>query len=101
MQPLEVLKVLEAVFVSIGLGYSRRRAEIHQGEGEDTLILQLSGDDFDFDAVEIAIYQIALKLKQECIAYRLRDNNGGVISENLIGPYASAWGDFNSDYFYE
>ena len=47
------------------------------------------------------LFNLARELKQDCIAYSVKDNEGNVLGGALVGEYAHEWnyGVFNEEYF--
>jgi hypothetical protein len=73
--------------------------EIKQSDSEPTLVMsgylsRLDPADFcDF------LYKLAVALGQDCIAFAEVDDGGSIAHGWLVGPHASAWGDFNPAFF--
>lgn len=96
----EVIKKVSAVFNEHVKECDILHTRLQCGENEDTLIAALAGN-FANAHLAAVIAEVAAQLQQECIAYRVRDSQGVILAEALAGQYASLWGDFNSDFFYE
>jgi hypothetical protein len=65
-----------------------------QSATEDTLVLSVETDGSEASLYH-TVYDLALKLSQDCIAVLQVEADNG----SLIGPKAAAWGEFNPEYF--
>ncbi len=65
-----------------------------QSATEDTLVVALVTD-LSVAAFNNGIERLACDLCQDCIAVLYTDDSAGA----LIGPNATAWGEFNQEYF--
>ena len=68
-----------------------------QSTTEKTVVVQYS----NADLVLSKLYLIAHELQQDCIAYRVQDDDGTVLGGALVGKYAHEWnyGIFDEAYF--
>ena len=64
---------------------------------EKTVVAQYE----DVKAVLSELYLLAHDLGQDCIAYRIQDEDGNVLGGALVGKYAHEWnfGVFSEEYF--
>ena len=72
---------------------------VAQSTTEKTVVVQYS----NADIVLPKLFLLARELKQDCIAYRVQDDEGNVLGGALVGKYAHEWnyGIFNEEYFIE
>ena len=71
--------------------------QLEQSATGKTVVVRYS----DADAVLPKLFSLARELKQDCIAYSIKDNYGNVLGGALVGEYAHEWnyGVFNEAYF--
>ena len=76
---------------------SRMQIQLAQSATEQTVVVQYTNVEF----VLQTLYRLARELKQGCIAYSIKDNDGNVLGGALVGEYAHEWnyGVFNEAYF--
>lgn len=72
---------------------------VEQSDTEPTLVIRASVEHVGIEAHR-RVFALAEQLNQDCIAARVT-SNGETIAEDLIGPRAEAWGDFNPEFFIE
>ena len=70
-----------------------------QSATEKTVVVQYA----DAEAVLKKLFWLAREFKQDCIAYKIQDDDGAVLGGALVGEYAHEWnyGVFNEEYFVE
>ena len=70
---------------------------VSESATERTVVVQYK----DAESVLFKLYRLADELQQDCIAYRIQDDDGTVIGGALVGAYAHEWnyGIFNEAYF--
>ena len=70
---------------------------IARSNTEKTVVVQYT----DVQAVLSKLYTLAHDLGQDCIAYRVQDDDGIAMGGALVGKYAHEWnfGIFNEEYF--
>ena len=70
---------------------------VAQSATEQTVVVQYA----DVQAVISKLYTLAHDLGQDCIAYRVQDDDGIAMGGALVGKYAHEWnfGIFNEGYF--
>ena len=68
-----------------------------QSTTEETVVAQYT----KAEAVLLRLYQLAHELGQDCIAYRIQDDDGAVLGGALVGKYSHEWnyGIFAEEYF--
>ena len=69
-------------------------AQIKQSETEPTLIFRAYYISCGYELAGL-LYDLCIRFKQDCVAYSF---DGGVTGR-LVGPNATAWGEFNPDFF--
>ena len=73
--------------------------QIHvaQSATEQTVVVQYRRSEY----VLHKLFQLSHELQQDCIAYRVQDDDDAVIGGALVGEYAHEWnfGIYNEEYF--
>ena len=91
---LQYEHVKEYLEITIG---APMQIQLSQSATEKTVVVSYS----DAEAVLPKLFSLARELKQDCIAYSVKDNEGNVLGGALVGEYAHEWnyGVFNEEYF--
>ena len=70
-----------------------------QSATEKTVVVQYA----NVESVLYKLYLLAHELQQDCIAYKIQDDDGNVLGGALVGEGSHLWnyGIFNEEYFVE
>ena len=70
-----------------------------QSATEKTVVVEYT----NVELVLQKLFWLAREFKQDCIAYKIQDDDGAVLGGALVGEYAHEWnyGVFNEEYFVE
>lgn len=90
----EAAHELETLGTIVGLNLKHVK---HDKGGEPTLIVDLAVTGRDIEAIRQRVNNIAVQLRQDCIAVWFHAENG---HGELIGEKAASWGTFNPIYFH-
>ncbi|KWK67212.1 hypothetical protein [Burkholderia ubonensis] len=91
--------ILRTVTVLNRFGFVLAHADVQQSDTEQTLCAAVQFQrQSNHRAVHDQLYAVCRELAQDCIAKASLDWTGKVSGE-LVGPEASAWGEFDSKYF--